>query len=207
MTPIDWSDPQIADERRAIGEIAMDIAFAARSNASVLITGAAASEKALIARLIHQRSGRATAPFVTVNCAGVPERELEFELFGHTRDGTGKMRGTILLEAVAGISPRLQGRLFTLLGPDIRFMTATSPDLYASVVAGGFRQDLYYRLNVIHVHVPLLREHLADLTLLVDHFTGSRASDLLPMVPTRECAAPSPGPRIRQRIDPCLQRT
>jgi len=67
--------------------------------------------------------------------------------------------------------------------------------------------DLYYRLNVIHVHVPLLRERLADLTLLVDHFTGSRASDLLPMVPERECAAPSPGPRIRQRIDPCLQRT
>jgi DNA-binding NtrC family response regulator len=171
----------MADERRAISEIGTAIDLAARSDVSVLITGETGLGNELIARLIHQRSVRAAAPFVIVSCAGVPERELESELFGHTGKGAGRVRpararhsdlvqsGSILLEDVAGISPRIQERLFKLLETvklqptdanlshrtgNVRFMTATSPELYANVVAGEFREDLYYRLNVIHVRVP-----------------------------------------------------
>jgi transcriptional regulator with GAF, ATPase, and Fis domain len=194
----------MADARRAISETATAIDLAARSDVRVLITGETGSGNELIARLIHQRSVRAAAPFVTVSCAGVPERELESELFGHTGNGTGRVlararhfdlaqRGTIFLEGVAGISPRIQGRLFKLLETvdlqptdanlrhrtrNVRFMTATSPELYAHVVAGEFREDLYYRLNVIHVRVPLFRAHLSDVALLVDRFLDSHTSDL-----------------------------
>ena len=205
MTSVDSSDLRMADERRAISETAMAIDLAARSDVRVLITGETGSGNELIARLIHQRSVRAAAPFVTVSCAGVPERELESELFGHTGNGTGRVRlartrhidraqcGTIFLEGVAGISPRIQGRLFKLLETvdlqptdanlshrtrNVRFMTATSPGLYAHVVAGEFREDLYYRLNVIHVRVPLFRERLSDVALLVDRFLDSHTSDL-----------------------------
>ena len=206
MTSIDSSNLRMADERRAIGEIATDIDLASRSDVRVLITGETGSGKELIARLIHQRSVRAAAPFVTVSCAGVPERELESELFGHTGNGAGRVvrpararhfdlaqSGTIFLEEVAGISPRIQERLFKLLetmelqptdgnlphrAPDVRFMTAASPELYANVAAGEFREDLYYRLNVIHVHVPLFRERLSGVALLVDRFLDSHTSDL-----------------------------
>lgn len=205
MTSVHSSDLRMADERRAISEIATVIDLAARSDVRVLITGETGSGNELIARLVHQRSVRAAAPFVIVNCAGVPERELESELFGHTGNGVGRVRptrarqcdlaqsGTILLEGVAGISRRIQERLFKLLETvelqptepnlphrtrNVRFMTATSPELYANVVAGKFREDLYYRLNVIQVRVPLFRERLSDVALLVDRFLDSHTSDL-----------------------------
>jgi transcriptional regulator with GAF, ATPase, and Fis domain len=195
ITSVDSSDLRIADERRAISEIATAIDLAARSDVSVLITGETGSGNELIARLIHRRSVRAVAPFVVVSCAGVPERELESELFGHTGKGAGRVRpararhfdlaqsGTILLEGVAGLSSRIQERLFKLLEAvklqptdanlphrtcNVRSMTATSPELYANVVAGEFREDLYYRLNVVHVRVPLSGERLSDVALLVD---------------------------------------
>jgi DNA-binding NtrC family response regulator len=223
VTSIDPSDRRMADERRAISEIATAIDLAARSDLRVLITGETGSGKELIARLIHQRSVRAAAPFVTVSCAGVPERELESELFGHTGNGAGRVgpararhfdlaqSGTIVLEEVAGISPRIQERLFKLLETvelqptdanlshrtrNVRFMAATRPELYANVVAGEFREDLYYRLNVIHVRVPLFRERLSDVALLVDRFLDSHTSDLpRGTLPECDCAAPSPGGR------------
>jgi transcriptional regulator with PAS, ATPase and Fis domain len=171
-------------------------ATAARSRSSVLITGETGTGKELIANVVHYNSERAAGPLVKVNCGALPETLLETELFGHVkgaftgavRDSEGRFKaadgGTLFLDEVSEMSPRLQVKLlralqerqFEAVGSsrtqtvDVRIVAATGLDLRSEIRAGRFRHDLYYRLNVIPVQLPPLRERLEDIPLLVDHF-------------------------------------
>jgi len=176
----------------------MDVATqAAPSSATVLILGESGTGKELIARYIHSKSTRAAAPFVAVNCAAIPESILEAELFGHERGAfTGAIAkrdgrfarargGTLFLDEIGELSPAVQVKLLRVLQEgeyepvgghtvkaDARIVAATNRDLVAEVEAGRFREDLYYRLNVIAVTAPALRARREDIPLLVDHFLG-----------------------------------
>ncbi len=181
----------------AIRRVQDDVECAARSDAKVLVTGETGAGKEVVARLIHHRSTRSSAPLVTVNCAGVPDSLLESELFGHMRGSfTGAYRdkpgllemaqnGTVFLDEVGEMSLRMQVVLLRFLetgeiqriGADrahirvnARLITATNRDLQVQVASGAFRDDLYFRLNVIRISVPPLRERAEDIPLLVDHF-------------------------------------
>ena len=169
---------------------------AAESDASILLRGESGTGKGLLARLIHDRSARAGALFVTVNCPTLTEELLTAELFGHVRGAfTGAVRdraglverangGTLFLDEVAEIPPALQAKLlrfaqdreFERVGEsqtrraDVRLVTATNVDLDAEVEAGRFRLDLLYRLNVVEVTVPPLRARVEDILPLADHF-------------------------------------
>jgi DNA-binding NtrC family response regulator len=182
------------DTTRAMDD---EIDLAARSDARVLITGETGVGKDLIARLIHQRSARRLAPLATVNCAGLTDTLIESELFGHTRgsftdahrDKPGILEsapnGTVFLDEVGEMSPRMQGTLLRFLETgeiqrvgatspivraNVRIIAATNRDLHAAVVSGAFRQDLFYRLDVIHIVVPPLRERREDIGPLLEHF-------------------------------------
>jgi transcriptional regulator with GAF, ATPase, and Fis domain len=183
-----------------IRRIEADAESAARSDAKVLVTGETGVGKEVVARLIHHRSPRASAPLVTLNCAGLPDSLLESELFGHVRGSfTGAYRdkpgllemapnGTLFLDEVGEMSPRMQVVLLRFLesgeiqrvGADrsharvnVRVITATNRDLPEQIAAGAFREDLYFRLNVIHVTVPPLRERSEDIPLLINYFLHS----------------------------------
>ncbi|MGH9408582.1 MAG: sigma 54-interacting transcriptional regulator, partial [Vicinamibacterales bacterium] len=173
----------------AIRKAEEDIASAAPSSAKVLITGETGVGKEVVARLIHGRSARRLCPMVTVNCAGVPDTLLESELFGHDRGSfTGAYRdkpglleaagnGTVFLDEVGEMSARMQAVLLRFLETgelqrvgtnraqtrvDVRVIAATNRDLLAQVASGAFREDLYYRLNVIRIAMPPLRERRED---------------------------------------------
>ena len=174
---------------------------AAASDAKVLITGESGVGKELFAREIHTQSHRAAGPLVAVNCAGLTETLLESELFGHAkgsftgayRDKPGKLQladgGTLFLDEVGEMSLRMQALLLRFLENgelqrvgsverlrqvDVRVVAATNRDLGERVSRGEFREDLLYRLRVIHIHVPPLRERRGDIRPLVEHFASNR---------------------------------
>jgi DNA-binding NtrC family response regulator len=169
----------------------------ASSRSKVLITGESGVGKEVFARYIHRRSARRDAPMITLNCAGVPESLLESELFGHVRgsftdahrDRRGILeaahRGTVLLDEIGEMGPRMQTLLLRFLETgeiqrvgadqpgkplDVRLIAATNRDLLAETRKKTFREDLYYRLNVVHLTVPPLRERREDIKPLLDHF-------------------------------------
>jgi len=168
----------------------------APSNVTVLLQGPSGTGKSMIARVIHQQSGRGDKPFVEVSCGALPETLLESELFGHVRGSftgavaskAGKFKaadgGTIFLDEISGASPALQMKLLRVLQShefepvgsnktervDARVILATNVDLAAEVKAGRFREDLYYRINVVSVEMPRLAERLGDIPLLARQF-------------------------------------
>jgi two-component system response regulator HydG len=179
------------------------IAKVAPANANVLITGESGTGKELVARAIHYSSKRSSAPFVPVNCGGIPEGLLESELFGYVKGAfTGAVEtragffqtadgGTIFLDEISETSLAMQVKLLRVLQDkevcmvgatrsrpvDVRILAATNKDLLSLVKKGAFREDLYFRLNVITIVVPPLRERDSDILLLVNHFTKKFAKE------------------------------
>src|SRR5688572_26199193 len=189
--------PILLGESDVIDALRADIASAARTHAKVLITGETGVGKEVVARLIHNQSARNRQPFMAVNCSGIPETLLASELFGHARgsftgayrDKVGLIRqadrGTLFLDELGEMSLAMQAMLlrFSETGEiqtvgldsavgraDVRLITATNRDLREQISAGEFREDLYYRLNVIHIRIPPLRERGHDVVLLFRHF-------------------------------------
>jgi DNA-binding NtrC family response regulator len=176
-----------------IREVARQVA---ETDAPVLITGESGVGKEVLARFIHARSGREASPFVKVNCAALPQELLESELFGYERgafsgalrDKPGKFelahRGSILLDEIGEMSPHLQAKLLHVLqdgeysrlgarrplSVDARVLATTNARLAEAVAAGRFREDLYFRLDVIRIEIPPLRERREDIPLLCEHF-------------------------------------
>jgi two-component system response regulator HydG len=186
---------------RAVIELAQRVA-ATRS--TVLVTGETGTGKELLAGLLHRASPRCAGPFVKVNCAALPETLLESELFGHERGaftGADRLRigrfeqasgGTILLDEIGDMAPTTQAKLLRVLQDrefqrlggtrpiraDVRIVAATNQALEAEVRAGRFREDLYFRLNVIRIHLPPLRERREDLEALAAHYLAQFSRDL-----------------------------
>ncbi len=183
----------------AIRDVEDEINHAARCAAKVLITGESGVGKEIVARLIHERSARARNQMVTINCAGFPDSLLETELFGHVkgsftdahRDKRGWFEvahgGTIFMDEIGEMSLRMQALMLRFLETgeiqsdgadrmqhpvDVRVIAATHRKLLDRVADKTFREDLYYRLNVVHIEVPPLRDRREDIGALVDHFLG-----------------------------------
>jgi DNA-binding NtrC family response regulator len=168
----------------------------AGSSSTVLVTGESGTGKELVAKSLHFNSPRKGRPFVPLNCAAIPDTLLESELFGHKRGAFTDARndraglfveadgGTLFLDEIAELSPTLQAKLLRVIqegeirplgasraeSVDVRVIAATNKDLEVRIKSGAFREDLYYRLNVIHIHLPPLRERAEDLLALSDHF-------------------------------------
>jgi transcriptional regulator with PAS, ATPase and Fis domain len=196
--PTDWRNwfPEILGNSLALRHTLESAAKVASSSGTVLITGESGTGKELIASAIHRLSSRSSARMYTLNCSAIPENLLESELFGHTRGaftGAEKARegllkeangGTLFLDEVGEMPLSIQAKLlrvlqqkeFTPLGTnttiktDVRIVAATNVDLKEAVIAKKFRADLYYRLNVLPVHIPPLRERFDDLEALVSNF-------------------------------------
>ncbi|MEA2877365.1 MAG: two-component system, response regulator FlrC [Hyphomicrobiales bacterium] len=181
------------DAMAAVVKLAQQIA---PSDASVLITGESGTGKEVLARFVHAKSNRARAPFISVNCAAIPEHLLESELFGHEKGSftgavarrIGKFEessgGTLLLDEISEMDVRLQAKLLRAIQErvidrvggakpvpvDIRIIATSNRNLAEVVKAGTFREDLFYRLNVVNLKIPALRERPADVLELADHF-------------------------------------
>ncbi|MEJ2716260.1 MAG: sigma-54 dependent transcriptional regulator [Deltaproteobacteria bacterium] len=190
--------PEIVAESPAMKAVLEMIDQVGPFESAVLITGDSGTGKELVAREIHRRSPRRDDPFVAVNCAAIPEGLLESELFGHARgaftgaasDKTGLFeeadRGTVLLDEVGAMDFGLQAKLLRILDTgeirrlgetedrkvSVRILAATNENLEDAIEKGLFRQDLYYRLNVMHIHVPPLSERKEDIVPLVEHFVN-----------------------------------
>ena len=186
----------IVGESRAIRQLREQIAMAAPTNGRVLIFGENGTGKELVARNVHALSRRRAGPFVEVNCAAIPEELIESELFGHVRgaftgavsDRRGKFEvadgGTLFLDEIADMSLKTQAKVLrvlqeqvvdrvggtTTIKVDVRVIAATNKDLPSEIRAGRFREDLYFRLNVIPILVPALRERGEDVPRLAEHF-------------------------------------
>jgi len=187
----------------------------AQTKSTVLITGETGTGKEMVARLIHHRSGQAEMPLIKVNCAAIPDTLLESELFGHVRGAftgaTANKRGrfaladggTIFLDEIGTMSPAIQSKLLRVLQErefeplgaertqrvDVRVIAATNRDLRQMVGEGKFQEDLFYRLNVIPIQIPPLRDRPEDIPVLAEHFvekhrqrTGKRVTGMAPDV-------------------------
>ena len=189
MNPLVGNSPKMRQIHSLINKVA-------DSNSTILITGESGTGKELAARAIHELSPRREQPFVPVNCGAIPEELLESELFGHVRGAfTGAVNsrqgrfqlangGTLFLDEIGEMSPKLQVKLLRVLQErqfepvgsdravqvDVRVVAATNRDLHVAVREGKFREDLFYRLNVLPVHLSALREREGDIALLVKHF-------------------------------------
>ena len=193
----------IIGESKEIDEIHNLIEKVAPTEARVLITGGNGTGKELVAHQLHQKSARNSAPFVEVNCAAIPSDLIESELFGHVKgaftsavkDRAGKFEiangGTIFLDEVADMSLAAQAKVLRALQEskiqrvggekdikvDVRIISATNKDLSKEIAEGKFREDLYHRLAVILIKVPLLSERKTDIPLLVEHFTHTLSKE------------------------------
>ena len=188
---------QLIGRSPAIRELREELAYAARSDAKILITGESGVGKEILARQIHKQSNRVRAQLVTINCAGLPDSLLESELFGHVRGSfTGAYRdkpglletahnGTMFMDEVGEMSLRMQALLLRFLESgeiqrvgaeraqarvNVRVVAATNRNLTERIASKEFREDLYYRLNVIHLTVPPLRDRREDVPELLDYF-------------------------------------
>ncbi len=221
----------------AMQEVVATAATVAKSSATVLIRGETGTGKELIASVLHYNSHRAHGPFVKVSCGALPDTLLETELFGHVRgsftgaieDRTGRFelahKGTIFLDEVGGMSERLQVRLLRVLQErefervggvetikvDVRVVAATNSDLEQEVSKGRFREDLFYRLNVIPIFIPPLRERREDIPFLVEYFLekynreyNKNVSKMSQEVLDALTEYPWPG-NVRE-LDSCLER-
>jgi two-component system nitrogen regulation response regulator NtrX len=202
-------------ESYAMRQLREQVAMAAPTNGRVLIYGENGTGKELVARTIHALSRRRSALFVEVNCAAIPEELIESELFGHVRgaftgavaDRRGKFEvadgGTIFLDEIGDMSLKTQAKVLRVLQEqameavggttrikvDVRVLAATNKDLQAEIRSGRFREDLYFRLNVIPIFVPPLRDRQEDLPLLADHFMADFAREYGRRLKTFESAA------------------
>jgi two-component system, response regulator FlrC len=184
-----YKDPAMDNVVQLAGKVAA-------SEASILITGETGTGKEVMARFVHEKSGRATNPFVAVNCAAIPENLLESELFGHEKGAftgavarrVGKFEeangGTLLLDEISEMDQRLQAKLLRALQEreidrvggsrpikiNLRIIATTNRDLNEEVEKGRFREDLMFRLNVVNLHLPPLRERAKDIPALAEHF-------------------------------------
>jgi two-component system nitrogen regulation response regulator NtrX len=202
-------------ESHAMRQLREQVAMAAPTNGRVLIYGENGTGKELVARTVHGLSRRRAATFVEVNCAAIPEELIESELFGHVRgaftgavaDRRGKFEiadgGTIFLDEIGDMSIKTQAKVLRVLQEqtmepvggtnqikvDARVLAATNKDLQAEIRAGNFREDLYFRLNVIPIFVPPLRDRQEDIPLLADHFMAEFAREYGRRVKTFEVGA------------------
>ncbi len=194
---------QLTGKSPAVESLRSEICRAAPTNATVLISGENGTGKEVVARLLHQLSRRSRRPMVEVNCAAIPEELIESELFGHEKGaftGAHERRrgkfdsangGTLFLDEIGDMSLRTQAKILRIIQEqnfervggaraiqvDVRIIAATNKDLQKEIEAGRFRQDLYYRLNVIPIHLPPLRERLQDIPLLAEDFLNRVADE------------------------------
>ena len=202
FAPSSFPPPVMLGNSAAMQRVSKAVVSAARTSAKVLILGETGVGKDVVARAIHANSSRHRQRFVALNCSGIPETLLESELFGHTRgsftgaerDRTGLLEhahgGTLFLDELGEMSLRMQATLLRFLETgevqrvgaaagttrcDVRVIAATNRDLRQRIAEGAFREDLFYRLNVIQIHVPPLRDRGDDIMLLVNHFLAEAA--------------------------------
>jgi two-component system, NtrC family, response regulator AtoC len=187
---------RLVGESAAIQQIYQVVEKVADTPSTVLITGESGTGKELVARALHDNSSRVGGPFIKINCAAIPKTLMESELFGYEKGAfTGAVgskpgrfelahNGSLFLDEIGEIPVEMQVKLLRMLQEsefervggiktikvDVRLITATNRDLAAEITTGGFRDDLYYRLNVVPIHLPPLRERRGDIPLLVDHF-------------------------------------
>lgn len=198
-----FSFKNIIGNSKTMDKVFESIKMVSKSRATVLIQGASGSGKELVARAIHYNSNRKNNPFITTNCAALPESLAESELFGHEKGAfTGAIKstkgrfeqadgGTILLDEVSEISTGLQAKLLRVIQEreiekvggsrvipvDVRIIATTNRDLQKEVEEGRFREDLYYRLNVVPIYLPTVSERKDDIPLLVNHFVSFYAEE------------------------------
>ena len=199
-----YSFDSIIGNSPKLQDVLKSVSMVAPLKTTVLITGESGTGKELIAKAVHYHSPRANKPLITINCAAIPENLLESELFGHERGAftdayvkkPGQFEladgGTLFLDEIGEMNPATQAKIlrvleqseFTRVGGgqtirvDVRVIAATNRDLHQGMRDGSFRSDLYYRLNVVSVHLPALRERREDIVPLIHHFLRNKARDL-----------------------------